>query len=125
MKDKLLSFAKTMVQDRFIAILLVVFLLVCLLLLGYLAVTLKPSELQVVVHYTSFGTTNFYRDRWYYLLSFGLFAVITATIHIILTYKLLQSRGRDITIAFIWMSIILVIIAVALFYQVLKIASLS
>lgn len=125
MKKQAISSLKILIEDRYIAGLLAMLLVGCLILLGFLAISIQPSELQVVVHYTSFGNTNFYRDRWFYLLSFGLFVVITATVHIVLTYKILQTKGRDITIAFIWLSIIMLVIATALFYQVLKIASLS
>jgi accessory gene regulator protein AgrB len=45
--------------------------------------------------------------------------------HSVIGYKLLQKRDKEITVAFLWLSIILILIATALFYQVLKIASLS
>lgn len=125
MKKQAISSLKILLEDRYVAGLLATFFVGCLILLGFLAVSIQPSELQVVVHYTSFGNTNFYRDRWFYLLSLGLFIVIMATIHTILTYKILQTKGRDFTIAFLWLSIIMLVIASALFYQVLKIASLS
>lgn len=125
MKERALTFVKVLSQDRYLAVLLTVFLLECLILLGFLAISIKPSELQVVVHYTSFGDTNFYRDRWYYLLSFDFFVVITATLHTFIMYKLLQLKNREFAIAFVWASIVIVLIAGALFYQVLKIASLS
>lgn len=125
MKKQAISSFKILIEDRYIAGLLATLIVGCLILLGFLAVSVQPSELQVVVHYTSFGNTNFYRDRWFYLLSFGFFVVFMATIHIVLTYKMLQNKGRDLTIAFLWLSIIMLVMAAALFYQVLKIASLS
>lgn len=125
MKKQAISSLKILSEDRYVAGLLATLFAGCLLLIGFLAVSIQPTELQVVVHYTSFGNTNFYRDRWFYLLSFGLYIVIMATLHTILTYKILRTKGRDLTIAFLWLSIIMLIIAFALFYQVLKIASLS
>lgn len=125
MKKQAISSLKILSEDRYAAGLLATLFAGCLLLIGFLAVSIQPTELQVVVHYTSFGNTNFYRDRWFYLLSFGLYIVIMATLHTILTYKILRTKGRDLTIAFLWLSIIMLIIAFALFYQVLKIASLS
>ena len=125
MKERILSSLKTLASDRYLTVLLSVFILLCIIVLGYLAISIKPSELQVVVHYTSFGNTNFYRDRWYYLVGFAIFVVLIATVHSILTFKLLQIKGRNYAASFIWMSIGMIVIAAALFYQVIKIASLS
>ena len=94
-------------------------------LLLYLGFSIQPGELQVVVHYTSFGTTNFYRDKWYYLLSFSAFAIIMAVMHIALTYKVLIQKGHDMAVAFAWLGVILLVITASIAYQVLKIASLT
>mgnify|MGYP003606052736 CR=1 FL=1 len=125
MKQRITSSLHTLIADRYILSLLAVFWLICLGVLIFLAISIQPSELQVVVHYTSYGATNFYRDKWYYLISFAAYIVIIAILHSILTFKLLSAKGRDIAVAFIWLSIVIVTIAAALFYQILKVASLS
>ena len=125
MKNQILSAVHTIARDRNLATLLGIFLLLCIGLLIFIGVSTQPSELQVVVHYTSYGTTNFYRDKWYYLIAFAVFVVIMATIHCILTYKLLQSKGRSFAVTFVWLGFILLAVSATLFYQVLKIASLS
>jgi hypothetical protein len=125
MKDQIQSAAHTIIRDRQLATLLGVFVFLCIGLLIFIGVSIHPSELQVVVHYTSYGTTNFYRDKWYYLVAFGVFVVMMAIAHTILSYKLLQSKGRSFAIAFIWLGFILLAVSATLFYQVLKIASLS
>lgn len=125
MKQRIISSLKLIGEDRFITVLLGLFVLCCLISLIYVALSVQPSDLQVVVHYTSYGTTNFYRDRWYYLLAFGGFIILMAFSHIALAYRLLISKGRDLTIAFIWLGFILLAISLALFSQILKVASLS
>lgn len=45
--------------------------------------------------------------------------------HSLLTYKIHQLKGREFAVAFAWLGFIVLGISVALFYQVLKIASLS
>ena len=125
MKKHIQTTLKTLLKDRYLSGLLVGFLVLCLITIVYLAFMIHASELQVVVHYTSFGTTNFYRDKWYYLLSFVAFMVMMAILHTIVCLKLLEKRGRDLALAFAWLSILVVLIALSLFYQVLKIASLS
>ena len=125
MKKQVVKSVQTLFKDRYLGSLLGGFLVLCLVIIVYLAFMIHASELQIVVHYTSFGTTNFYRDKWYYLLSFIGFVLVAAIVHSIVTYKLLEKKGRELAISFVWLSILVVLIAVALFYQVLKIASLS
>lgn len=116
---------RTLLHDRYLTILLSAFLILCLGLLIFIGLSIHPSELQVVVHYTSYGSTNFYRDKWYYLLSFGVFIVVMAVTQCVLSYKLLQSKDRSFAVAFAWLGFIVLGVAAVLFYQVLKIASLS
>ena len=125
MKERLLSAIHGVLRDRYLTTLLAVFLLASLVVLVYIGFSVHPSELQVVVHYTSYGSTNFYRDKWYYLVSFGLFVVIMSTIHCLLAYRLLQTKGRTFAVAFVWLGFIVLGVSATLFYQVLKIASLS
>ena len=125
MKKHIQTLFQTLLKDRYLGGLLAGFLVLCLVTIVYLAFMIHASELQVVVHYTSFGTTNFYRDKWYYLLSFIAFMIMLAVVHTAVCLKLLEKRGRDLALAFAWLSVLIVLIAVSLFYQVLKIASLS
>lgn len=125
MKQQIVASVKEVIQDRYLTVLLGVFFALSLALLVYLAASVRPTDLQVVVHYTGFGTTNFYRDRWYYLLTFGAFVVVMAIVHAVLAYKLYSAKGRDIAVPFVWLSILMVAIAAALFTQVVNIASLS
>ncbi len=111
--------------DRPLTIVLGLFSFGCLVLLIYYAFTIHPSELQVVNHYTSFGTTNFYRDRWHYLISFAIFVVVMAVTHIALCYRILTQKGHDLAISFAWLGVVMVIITAAISYQVLSIASLT
>lgn len=100
------------------------FLFICLALLVYLATAIHPSERQVAVHYTSFGTTNFYRDKWFYLISFAAYVVMMATVHILLVFKILQEKGRTLAVAFMWLGIVIALMSLAFFLQIFKIASI-
>lgn len=89
------------------------------------AFQIRPSELQVPIRYSSFGITNFYRDRWYYLLGFIFFAVMVAIMHVLISLKLYESKGRQLAIAFIWLSVITLVIASVFIYAILRVVSLS
>lgn len=125
MKQRIMFALKTLLADRPLMIVLAVFCFGCLGLLVYYAFTIHPSELQVVNHYTNFGTTNFYRDRWYYLLSFVGFVIVMALVQVSLTYRVLIHKGHELAIAFAWLGVIMVVITAAISYQVLNIASLT
>lgn len=125
MKQRITSSIKTLVTDRSLVIVLALFLVSCLVLLAYFAVNIHPSELQVVNRYTSFGTTNFYRDKWYYLIGFVVFVIIMAAIHVALCYRIFIQKGHDVAVAFAWLGVVLVLITAAISYQVLNIASLT
>lgn len=125
MKQQLKSSFQQLTNDRTLLVVLTVFLVGCLGTLLYLAFSVHASELQLVVHYTSYGTTNFYRDKWYYLLSFAGFIIILAISQICLTYKILNEKGRDAALAFAWLGVALVVITAATIYQVLRIAALT
>ena len=125
MKQQIISSFQSIIADRQLLLILAGFVLASLGVLVYLLVTLRPSELQVVIHYTSFGTTNFYRDKWYYLLGFAAFLIIMTVAHVSLTCRFLVHKGRDAAMAFAWLGLVLVVISAAVIYQVLKIASLT
>jgi len=124
-KHQITHSAKEIIKDRYVAGLLFLFLFLCAFTIIFLVFKIRPSELQVVVHYTSFGSTNFYRDKWYYLLTFPVFISVLAVVHGVVSYKLLNKKGRDFAITFLWFSIILILVTITFFYQILKIASLS
>ncbi len=125
MKNQITKSIQSFTKDRYLTVLLSIFLLLCVTAIVLLAIEIHPSELQLVVHYTSFGPTNFYRDKWFYLITFIGYIILLAITHTLLSHKLLQKKGRELTAAFIFLSIIILIISTVLFYHVLKIASLS
>lgn len=125
MKKRITTWLQSLVADRGLLSVLSLFLVGCVAVLIYLAVSIHASELQIVVHYTSFGTTNFYRDKWYYLLNFALFIVIMAVVHVVLTQRILIQKGRQLALAYAWLGVVMVFLTGATIYQVVRIASLT
>lgn len=124
---KLFSFEtfKLIATDRYVITLLGVFLLVTIGFCISIGVTLQPSELQIVNQYTAYGITNFYRDKWFYFLSYIVFGFMMAVVHTIIAAKLYQEKDRQFALMFIWLSIAIVAIALILVHSVLQVASLS
>ena len=124
MKKRVLTHIQTVAADKHLLIALAVFLLLCVGLVVLLAVGIHPSERQIAVHYTSFGTTNFYRDKWYYLLSFIGFVAVAAIAHSMIAFRIMQEKGRYLAIAFAWLGVLMLFITLAFLLQLLKIASI-
>ncbi len=125
MKLSLTPHIKTILADRHLVLILSLLTLLTVIFCLYVAVNLNPSELQVVTHYTAFGSTNFYRDKWYYLINFIAFGVVSLAAYITLTGKIFIQKGRELAIPFAWLGVVTLFIAMTVAYQVLKIAALS
>jgi hypothetical protein len=110
MKTVVVNSIKQVFADRIVVALIFLFILMSLVYCVYVGVSLHPSDLQVAVHYTAYGETSFYREKWYYLVSFILFGLIVAATHTALIIKLFVQERRQIAILFAWLSIFLVVI---------------
>lgn len=124
MKTTLTNSFKLILSDRLLTILIGLFLLVCIAYCVYVGISLRPSDLQVAVHYTAYGETNFYRDKWYYLLSFIAFGVIIAISHAALTAKIYMQGRRQLALLFLGLSFLLMVIAWSVTWSILRIAFL-
>ena len=105
-------------------VLTIVFALIALAYCIYIAASLRPSDLQVAVHYTAFGETNFYRERWFYLINFVAFGLVVGVVHTVLSIKLYLQGRRPIALFFLWFSIFLIVMAFLLSRAVLNVAFL-
>ena len=122
MKSNILSALKIVLADRLVTVLIGAMILLALAYCAYVALSLRPSDLQVAVHYTAYGETNFYREKWYYLLSFIGFGLIVAVLHSALAIKLYVLERRQLALYFIWTSLLILVIAWILTNAVLRVA---
>lgn len=124
MKTTIINSIKPLLSDRFMVVLTVVFILLTLFYCVYVGVSLRPSDLQVAVHYTAFGETNFYREKWFYLINFIVFGLLIVVTHTILTVKLYSQGRRQIALLFLWLSLLLMTVVFLLTRAILGIAFL-
>lgn len=97
-------------------------LLFILLILG--ASSIRISELQVPVRYTSFGITNFYREQWYYQFAFMAFGLIIYAMHALIGLKLLEKKGKNFAVAFQWLTVVVLLIAVVTIGAIFQVADI-
>ena len=114
---------KELITNRYLTVLVGVTLLLALAFLVYIILVVRPSELQLVTHYTAFGVTHLYRDQWFYLFTFGGFAVLVAFFHIALSLKLYLTKGHPLAIMFAWMGIGIIIFAWVTAFSIINVWS--
>ncbi|MGV9002021.1 MAG: hypothetical protein ACOH18_03660 [Candidatus Saccharimonadaceae bacterium] len=111
LKINLLQSIKELVTNRYLTTLSIILVLLTAAFVAYIAITVHPSDLQLVTHYTAFGVTHLYRDQWFYLLSFIGFAVLVAFMHIAIAIKLYVTKGHPLAIMFAWLGIGVIVFA--------------
>lgn len=124
MKTASINYIKLILADRALALLLFLFILLIIAYGIFVGLSLKPSDLQVAVHYSAFGETSFYRDKWYYFINFLVFGGILAIGHIVITVKLFVQGRRPLAMAFAWFGLLFGVVAWVTTWAVLKVAFL-
>ncbi|MEP6710104.1 MAG: hypothetical protein ABJA64_00095 [Candidatus Saccharibacteria bacterium] len=125
MKIRALESFRKIASDRVILAFIVAIILFAGAYVVYVIFSLHPTELQVATHYTVFGETNFYRNKWYYLISFVLFGILIAIAHTSLIIKLFFYDLRSFAISFAWLTLLLIAVTWIITHSVLSIAFLS
>lgn len=125
MKHTIIHALKQVLADRKMLFFSIAIFLGGLVYIAYVALSLHSSDLQLATRYTSFGETHFYRNKWYYLLSFVLFGVLYIIMHIGIMVKLYVSEMKPLAAAFGWLSFIVLVLLFSYTYHVLSIAYLS
>ena len=113
---------KQVLGDRTLTTALIAFLVLCIGYSLYTIVNIHPIDLTVGVHYSSFGETFYYRERWYYLISFIGFGLVLGVVHTVLAVKLFLQERRQLALLFIYLSMFIVVLAVLLTRSVLMVA---
>ena len=122
MKHTIIRSLKLILADRPVLLLVIGLVAAALAYCLIVGLSLRPSDLQVAVHYTAYGETNFYREKWYYLLSFVGFGLILAIIHSAIAIKLYVLERRQLAIFFLWVSLLILVIGWFLTSAVLRVA---
>jgi len=121
MKEIIKTSFKGLVADRYLLFLLSGLILLAIIFSVIIALTIHPSELQLVSHYSAFGTNHLYRDQWTYLLVFVGFELVVAALHTLISVKLLVAKGRPLAVMFAWYGIGIVTLGLVTAISVIKI----
>lgn len=110
MKTSILDSLKQLVDNRYMLVLSSGIVALMIAFVVYVAVTIHPTDVQQVVHYTAFGINHFYTEHWYYLLVFAVFGVFVAILHIIIGLKIYIIKGPSLALMFLWLGIAIILI---------------
>lgn len=105
LKDTITHSFKELITNRYLTVLCAVTIILAIAFAIYIGFVVRPTELQLVTHYTAYGVTHLYRDQWFYLLSFGGFAIIVALINIGMALKVFLTKGHPLAIMFAWFGV--------------------
>lgn len=124
LKNTFITSIKQLFTNRYLATLSIIMVFLTIGYVIYIAFAVQPSELQVVTHYTAYGVTHLYRDQWFYMLSFGLFAVLAVFFHIAIAIKIFVVKGHPLAVLFAWLGIGVVVFAWITSFWIINILSL-
>jgi len=125
MKTRFFTAIKPILADRQILGFLIAIIALSLLYILYVILSLRPTDVQVATHYSAFGDTHYYRNKWYYVLTFVGFGFVFASLHVGIILKLIKEDFRSLAIGFAWLSLMLLIVAFIFTHSILSIAFLS
>lgn len=114
---------KELFTNRYLTVLAIVSFVLALLFLVFILINVRPSELQLVTHYTAFGVTQLYRDQWWYLLGFGVFGLFTAFFHTALAIKMYVTKGSPLAIMILWLGIGIILFAWIMSFSIINVWS--
>ncbi|MBN9398352.1 hypothetical protein BGO18_00730 [Candidatus Saccharibacteria bacterium 47-87] len=123
MKNTLVHSFKELVTNRYLTVLSSILVLLSIAFIIYIFIAVRPSELQLVTHYTAYGVTHLYRDQWFYLWSFAGFAVLVAFFHVALAIKLYITKGHPLAIGLVWIGIGVILFAWATALSIINVWS--
>ena len=83
------------------------------------------SQLQVPVRYNAFAEAQYFRAQWFYLFNFIGFGVVVFIFNSLISLKLLSVKGRHLALSFLWISIIVLAVAILLITAILRVAGIQ
>lgn len=123
LKNTLTHSIKALFTNRYLATLCIIMVALAIAYTVFIVASVRPSELQLVTHYTAFGTTHLYRDQWFYLLGFAGFGLLAAFFHTALSIKIFLTKGHPLAIMFAWFGIGILVFAWIVSFSIINVWS--
>lgn len=115
---------RQLISDRTLVIPLLIMLVLSIGLAVYAIFRLHISGVQLPIRYSDYGSTNTYRDKWYYLLSFPLLGLFIAVFHTFIAAKL-KAKNRELAVGFIVGSVAVLVFGAVVTAAVMYLVGIS
>lgn len=125
MKDIISKSIKPIIKDKPLFGLIVANIIFLLILTVFLLIITPHSEVQIITRYNSYSITSFYRDHWYSLLSYVFLSFIIVVGHAVIAIKLVRLERRDLAVALLWLTIVLLGLLLLFAKSIMAIAALG
>ncbi|MDB5165136.1 MAG: hypothetical protein JWM00_26 [Candidatus Saccharibacteria bacterium] len=122
MNTRFISSLKHLFADRAVLAFILAISVFGIVYIVYVISSLQIDTLPVTAHYSAFGETHYYRNKWYYLITFAVFGLVFVVAHIGILIKLVSQELRPLALAFGWLSLIVLSLLFILTHSVLGIA---
>lgn len=103
MKNFIKEPVKQLIANRYLLVLLIILIVLTLGFSITIGLSIRPSELQLISHYSAFGPTHLYRDQWFYLFTFVIFGLTVSSLHTIIAVKIMAIKGNALAVMYVWL----------------------
>ncbi len=121
MKQIIKQYLKKLISDRYLLILSVSIFILAIICAINIGISIIPSDIKIVSHYSAFGISNYYTDNWPYMINFIAFGLIVSLLHIIIAIKLSIAKSRSFAIMFIYSGMSVILIGWITFWHVINV----
>lgn len=125
MKEIIAKYIKPVLKDKPLLGLFIVNAVVFLIIAIFLLINIPHSEIQVITRYNSYSITSFYRDHWYFLLNYIFLGLVILVGHSVIAVKLVKLERRDLAMALLCLTIILLALLLVFAKSIMAIAALG
>ena len=122
MRESITTSLRHVAKDRAMLAAFGTMIITSIIAMIYFGIRVRPSDIQVTTHYTSYGGVNFYTSQWWYAIAFALFFLLIAIAHTSIGLKLYALKGREVAIGFAWFSIGMIVFAAITLTYIINIA---
>lgn len=107
--------------DRSVMVLLVLTAVTLIIVVITSILRVHASDVQIPERYSVYGTANIYRNQWYLLYAFPLFAVLISVVNSYLSVKL-HSINRMVGVGLLGITLIIMIICLVIANSIFNLA---
>lgn len=119
MKSIYKKYLNPVIKDKPVLLAILAVFVLSLIFVAYFSFKIKPTDLQVPIRYSSFGSTFFYSGSWWNHVTIIVFGLIFTIFHTALAIKIYVDKNRTLAIFFSIFSVIVICASAVLLHRIL------